>query len=107
MGTWDAVDEAVHQAFCQDPSTTKPDLVGLLKEASRKGAGGFSPELPNGEMRRGLPPAPCRGLARIECLTPRPFYLHHGQGKPVKLAAPSGKKPESRHTIITPSAANR
>jgi len=82
--TWDAVDEAVHRAFCHGTMSAKPDFASLWQEVSRIGVDGFSPELPGGEMRQGLPQAPCRGLARIECLTPRPFYLPlgHRQGGP-------------------------
>jgi len=71
---WDAVDEAVHKAFI-DGSTANPRIKLNLAELvsdTRELAG---PELPGGEMHRGLPPAPCRGLARMECLIPRPFYL--------------------------------
>mmetsp|Transcript_75834 Transcript_75834/g.214408 ORF Transcript_75834/g.214408 Transcript_75834/m.214408 type:complete len:749 (-) Transcript_75834:61-2307(-) len=79
--TWDAVDEAVHRAFCNgsaaDP-TVKLDLAELVAGVGDE----FEPELPGGEMQMGLPPAPCRGLARMECLTPRPFYLPSPDGDP-------------------------
>eukprot|EP00927_Polykrikos_kofoidii_P046316 TRINITY_DN40545_c0_g1_i1.p1 TRINITY_DN40545_c0_g1~~TRINITY_DN40545_c0_g1_i1.p1 ORF type:complete len:951 (-),score=122.73 TRINITY_DN40545_c0_g1_i1:278-3130(-) len=89
---WGTVDEAVHRTFCRGMSSPKVDLGTLLADASRDGAAGFSPELPDGEMRRGLPPAPCRGLARMECLTPRPFYLLPGEtfGNHKEASLPQG-----------------
>jgi len=76
---WDAIDEAVHRAFCDGSvvdQKTELNLADLLAKVDNF----LSPELPGGEMNYGLPPAPCRGLARIECLTPRPFYLPAGEG---------------------------
>mmetsp|Transcript_67258 Transcript_67258/g.186320 ORF Transcript_67258/g.186320 Transcript_67258/m.186320 type:complete len:796 (+) Transcript_67258:138-2525(+) len=71
---WDVVDEAVHRAFVSgsvaDP-TQQLNLARLVADILDVGG----PELPDGELNRGLPQAPCRGLARMECLTPRPFYL--------------------------------
>lgn len=78
VSIWDAVDEAVHRAFA-DGSVSDTgqalNLARLVRDVSAGHGKGLSPELPGDEMNRGLPPAPCRGLARIECLTPRPFYL--------------------------------
>ncbi|CAE8639863.1 unnamed protein product [Polarella glacialis] len=87
-GAWDVVDEAVHRAFinglCTRTSGTLnlTELVAALDKVT-------SPELPNGESNRGLPAAPRRGLARMECLMPRPFYVPiNGEGGPV-IGAPS------------------
>jgi len=79
--SWDAVDEAVHRAFVDGSAADQlarlnlAELVAGVQEL-------LGPELPDGEMSRGLPPAPCRGLARMECLTPRPFYLPGGDERP-------------------------
>jgi len=76
---WDAIDEAVHRSFCDGSvvdQKTELNLADLLAKVDNF----LSPELPGGEMNYGLPPAPCRGLARIECLTPRPFYLPASEG---------------------------
>eukprot|EP00404_Azadinium_spinosum_P007213 CAMPEP_0180443420 /NCGR_PEP_ID=MMETSP1036_2-20121128/14663_1 /TAXON_ID=632150 /ORGANISM="Azadinium spinosum, Strain 3D9" /LENGTH=379 /DNA_ID=CAMNT_0022449727 /DNA_START=1 /DNA_END=1136 /DNA_ORIENTATION=+ len=68
--TWSAVDEAVHRAFCNGSVTDRG--IGLdLAELTAGIRNIEPPELPGGERSRGLPPAPCRGLARMECLTPR------------------------------------
>lgn len=104
VSIWDAVDEAIHRAFADGSvaDTSKAlNLAELVREVSTGYGEDMSPELPGGEMNRGLPPAPCRGLARIECLTPRPFYLPiseertgapgahvHGSGQPDQLGIP-------------------
>lgn len=72
IATWDEVDEVVHRAFSEGRATDRAseihlaDLVTNLSEISGVEWLGDSD---------GLPPSPCRGLARLECLTPRPFYL--------------------------------
>mmetsp|Transcript_59580 Transcript_59580/g.128953 ORF Transcript_59580/g.128953 Transcript_59580/m.128953 type:complete len:781 (+) Transcript_59580:22-2364(+) len=73
--TWGPVDEAVHRAFCDASVTDRTADLNLAMLVTATVGKALSPELPGGEMDRGLPPTPCRGLARIECLTPRPFYL--------------------------------
>eukprot|EP00930_Biecheleria_cincta_P070386 TRINITY_DN58022_c0_g1_i1.p1 TRINITY_DN58022_c0_g1~~TRINITY_DN58022_c0_g1_i1.p1 ORF type:complete len:733 (-),score=121.86 TRINITY_DN58022_c0_g1_i1:25-1947(-) len=101
--TWDEVDAAVHRAFCdasvldRDQSLNLYELVENLPEIGR-------PEIPGEDSSgRGLPPSPCRGLARIECLMPRPFYLTSEKevddatifvhGKPGSTAALFGELP--------------
>merc|ERR1712094_34117 len=70
---WNVVDEAVHQAFSSaavlDPSK-QLNLAELVANIADIPSGP-----PGSERVSSLPPAPCRGLARLECLTPRPFYV--------------------------------
>lgn len=66
MTTWTEVDEAVHKAFHRgDVSAPLPELLAELVEVAGPGVAGPP----------GLPSSPSQGLARLECLTPRPFYL--------------------------------
>lgn len=68
---WDAVDEVVHRAFADNTfSTASPlDLRLVVNDPGEI----LGPE--SAQSEKMLPPSPCRGLARLECLIPRPFYL--------------------------------
>merc|ERR1711924_355183 len=81
---WDAVDEAVHRAFSSG-ATADPRrrldpaelIAGIEDTPTFKGL--KAPEVPQ---------VPCRGLARLECLTPRPFYMPAPE-QPTNAAAKS------------------
>ncbi|CAE7175677.1 unnamed protein product, partial [Symbiodinium pilosum] len=95
--TWDEVDEVVHRAFSEGrvgdraANLNLADLVANLTEIAGVESLGDSD---------GLPPSPCRGLARLECLTPRPFYLPNQEAAKAWLTvhapAPDERTPASR-----------
>ncbi|CAK9035673.1 unnamed protein product, partial [Durusdinium trenchii] len=66
--TWTEVDDAIHKAFLQGSVDVAKPLAQLVQELSEVTGPGTGTE-------DGLPASPSQGLARLECLTPRPFYL--------------------------------
>ncbi|CAJ1365027.1 unnamed protein product [Effrenium voratum] len=90
MATWTEVDDAIHKAFADGRAAQRgaADVAQLVAELLEVSG-------PEPKEATGLPASPCRGLARLECLTPRPFYLPdqepsdgwlnvHGAPKPVE-----------------------
>ncbi|CAJ1403586.1 unnamed protein product [Effrenium voratum] len=108
MATWTEVDDAIHKAFADGRAAQRgaADVAQLVAELLEVSG-------PEPKEATGLPASPCRGLARLECLTPRPFYLPdqepsdgwlnvHGAPKPVEdeeLADGPGAKPDSAEAV--------
>lgn len=70
--SWNLVDEAVHRAFT-DGSVLEEGLTLNLSDLVSTTPSLVHVILPDGDFVHKEPPVPCRGLARLECLVPRPF----------------------------------
>lgn len=89
--TWDAVDQAVHLAFANGSVADTSVRLDLAELAA--GVTDASPPKFFADVSRELPPSPCRGLARTECLTPRPFYRPILDETMDQARAPAGGAP--------------